>query len=926
LLHQQYSEFNLNNILEMKRYSTILFVALLCFSASRSFGQAANLDQYRNGSASSPVVTGDNWVNGNAGASNSHYVEGMSIPYRCVMTGLPTGTPITITFGYDVRHNNHMAIDYLTHYDRLQPHTIFGHAAEPLNPVAGTGLSSLVFTTFTIPPAPVNMLIGFDLEPQTSYNALSAGEKLMTLYNGTITNIVYNLPYADLTAGQSEQQISITFTANGPTAVFAWGGHIGSRLDWEYDINGDPLSAGGISGSPYHMRLIGWTLNNLGNQDRSLSAAAVVGPPSCDVAVTPVSQEVCEGDNFSITLTTSGGTPPYTYVWTGPNGYYDSVTTSNLTHVITINNALVANAGIYDLVITDAAAQMCIASANIAVNVAPQCSITQNTNNECTGSTNTFSGPAGMSSYSWQITGNGSIQGLSDQQTVTVLSGNTCGGAYTLTLSIDSVGGCETTCSQQFTVTDNTPPQINCPADVTLNGDNGSGQPCEDAFGGGPASIIISNPSGHRTPVGVDFRAPRNQNHPTDSLQWNNGIMNITQTEYFEGMGIPQRIILTGIQPTLQTGNTHTLMFRHEAVKAQSGDRHAFDFLMSYEQAVDAAGQIGNSNVNELQDLLNQVCNGQISANAAAACMNNTFSASVNVPDVMGNPPNHHGVSSVNNAISCFEGIYGNRTIEIVGNAAITSASLSFLGYTGGTSMDNYAWYMLTWTSSSSNIVIKMAAHAAVGFGSCGYGSCFGAGRINGGPYHFMLELLDGNSMGRRDNQAMVEVMDCNLDIPVSFGTPTASDNCTAVPDVDILSDTTYYDTPNSKKHCRRWVATDDCNNDAECEQCIRVVCSSSRGVAEVTNDVTGLVSYAAYPNPFNSNVTIEFTSQVDAHSKVEVFTANGSRVATLWDGATEAGVQYKSQFDAKNLENGVYLYRITNGSNVINGKLTLIK
>jgi hypothetical protein len=915
------SKFNIN-----MKYSYKLFMLLLCLAASNSFGQSADLDQYRNGSASNPVVTGSNWVNGNAGASNSHYTEGMSIPYRCVMTGLPTGTPITITFGYDVKHSDHMAIDYLTHYNRLQPHVIYGHPAEPLNPVAGTGLNPAVFTTFAVPAPLANQLIGFDLEPQTSYNSLPAGEADMTLYNGTITSISYDLPLADLSALQSEQRISITFTVNGPTAVLAWGGHIGSRVDWEYDINGDPLSAGGISGSPYHMRLIAWNLGNLGNTDRSLSAAAVVAPPTCDVAVSPTSQEVCEGDNFSIALNTSTGTAPFTYVWTGPNGYYDSTTTASSTYTITLNNAQQVNAGIYTLVITDAAAQTCTANANIVVNVAPVCSITQNSNDACPGSSNTFTGPAGMSSYSWSVQGNGSISGLSDQQTVTVISGSNCNASYTVSLTIDSVGGCDITCSQQFQVVDNSPPSINCPADYSIQGDNGSGQPCEDAFGGGPASAIIPNPTGHRTPVGIDFRQPRNQNHPTDSLLWTNGVVNLTQTEYFEGMGIPQRVILTGLQSHIITGNTHTLMFSHQAVKAQSGDRHAFDFLMSYEQAVEAAGNIGNSSVNELQDLLTQVCNGQISASAAAACTNNSFSSLVNVPDLMGNPPNHHGVSSVNNAVTCFEGIYGDRTIEIVGNAAISSSTLQFLGYTGGNTQDNYAWYLLTWTSASTDIMIKMAAHAAVGFGSCGYGACFGSGRISGAPYHFMLELLDGNAMGRRDNQAMVEVMDCNLDIPVFFGNPSASDNCTVTPDIDILSDTSYYDTPTSKKHCRSWVAEDDCNNQATCEQCIRVICSGNRGTAQIMNDATETVSYAAYPNPFNSNVTIEFTSQVSAHSLIEVFTVNGSKVATLWNGDTEAGVQYKSQFDAKNFENGVYLYRITNGSNVINGKLTLIK
>ena len=133
----------------MKHYSK-LSLLLLCFAASSSFGQSANLDQYRNGRASAPIVTGSNWVNGNAGASNSHYTEGYSIAYRCVMAGLPTATPITITFSYDVTHSSHLAIDYLTYFLRLEPHTYYGHPAEPIDPTAGTPLSGNPGSTYTI--------------------------------------------------------------------------------------------------------------------------------------------------------------------------------------------------------------------------------------------------------------------------------------------------------------------------------------------------------------------------------------------------------------------------------------------------------------------------------------------------------------------------------------------------------------------------------------------------------------------------------------------------------------------------------------------------------------------------------------------------------------------------------------------------------
>ena len=111
---------------------------------------AANLDQCRNGAAEAPVNCNDGstpggqgWVNGNAGKENSHFVEGYSIPYRARMTELPVGQTITMTLGYDIRNSGKNAIDFLTHYQRLQPHAAFGHPTEIVSPLSGvSGVSA----------------------------------------------------------------------------------------------------------------------------------------------------------------------------------------------------------------------------------------------------------------------------------------------------------------------------------------------------------------------------------------------------------------------------------------------------------------------------------------------------------------------------------------------------------------------------------------------------------------------------------------------------------------------------------------------------------------------------------------------------------------------------------------------------------------
>lgn len=80
------------------------------------------------------------------------------------------------------------------------------------------------------------------------------------------------------------------------------------------------------------------------------------------------------------------------------------------------------------------------------------------------------------------------------------------------------------------------------------------------------------------------------------------------------------------------------------------------------------------------------------------------------------------------------------------------------------------------------------------------------------------------------------------------------------------------------------------------------------------------------YPNPFNPSTTIGF--QIPEHSEVrlEVFDMLGRKVATLINQETIAAGSHTVVFNAKNLASGMYLYRLTAGSQSVIKKLTLLK
>jgi len=120
----------------------------------------------------------------------------------------------------------------------------------------------------------------------------------------------------------------------------------------------------------------------------------------------------------------------------------------------------------YTVTVTDANGCTTSCSATLTVNANPTCLIT-GVSTVCPNSTNNYSGPAGMSSYSWSVTGSGSIVGASNAQSVSVNASNVCTGSFTLSLMITGSNGCASACQEAVRVVD-VPPVAIC-TNVTVN-------------------------------------------------------------------------------------------------------------------------------------------------------------------------------------------------------------------------------------------------------------------------------------------------------------------------------------------------------------------------------------------------------------------------------------------------------------------------
>ena len=100
--------------------------------------------------------------------------------------------------------------------------------------------------------------------------------------------------------------------------------------------------------------------------------------------------------------------------------------------------------------------------------------------------------------------------------------------------------------------------------------------------------------------------------------------------------------------------------------------------------------------------------------------------------------------------------------------------------------------------------------------------------------------------------------------------------------------------------------------------------------VVESTGTPDDYALGAAYPNPFNPEITIEFSVPRDGPVKIEVFNAAGQRLSSLVDEVLRAGT-YKTVWDGLDsngmpVSSGVYLYRMQAGDFVASRSMTLLK
>lgn len=79
------------------------------------------------------------------------------------------------------------------------------------------------------------------------------------------------------------------------------------------------------------------------------------------------------------------------------------------------------------------------------------------------------------------------------------------------------------------------------------------------------------------------------------------------------------------------------------------------------------------------------------------------------------------------------------------------------------------------------------------------------------------------------------------------------------------------------------------------------------------------------YPNPFNPATVISYQIPMNSHVTLKVYDMLGKEVASLVNGAKEAG-SYSATFDGSSLSSGIYFYTLRAGNSTSTKKLMLMK
>ena len=229
-----------------------------------------------------------------------------------------------------------------------------------------------------------------------------------------------------------------------------------------------------------------------------------------------------------------------------------------------------------------------------------------------------------------------------------------------------------------------------------------------------------------------DFKQLANE---AGSEKWIGSALNSNNSLYTEGMSVPQRLVLEGLDTTV---SGHMVSFEYQFTK---GGLYAYDFITSWTQARSAAASFAGQSWPDAWKYMG------VSPSVPEGM---TLQASPSIPS--------SAFSAGKEAV--YEQGYGDRTIDIYANGTLSNVTVSIdPNLYGSTAGDSSLKFTVSWTGSADKVMILYASHVAVGAdltgSGIGWGPGKGAGTISGAPYHNMLALPSTEWSGTSEDNQM---------------------------------------------------------------------------------------------------------------------------------------------------------------------------
>ncbi|MGZ6826754.1 MAG: hypothetical protein ACXVGH_08165, partial [Mycobacteriales bacterium] len=250
---------------------------------------------------------------------------------------------------------------------------------------------------------------------------------------------------------------------------------------------------------------------------------------------------------------------------------------------------------------------------------------------------------------------------------------------------------------------------------------------------------------------------------------WINGALQKSNSHYAEDQVVPQRVVAS-----VGGKGTHAFVMSWQDRKG-SANAHAYDSLATWNATQTTA--------DPCQGLSGSSCPA-----SSGATPSTTAIPLDPTPVVPCAPAGCSTATSAHQLPGQVLTLYGGTLVAFSGNPYRHSSA-------GALGTDDYTTLTVTYTTTGAGTVeLLYGGHLAPTSGPRGWGSPYGSANINGGPYHFKLQSLDGASAGSRDNQIQASAI---LGPPAFTVTKTVSPT-SAAPGATVTYTITVTNSGNS--------------------------------------------------------------------------------------------------------------------------------